>query len=114
METCIFCRITAGELPSTKVAENDSVIAIRDIAPKAPVHILVIPRAHYSDVHAIPDEKMNLMGEIFALVNTIVAEEDLAEKGYRLVINSGKNGCQAVPHLHVHILGGQTLSPAMG
>ena len=109
MENCIFCKIINGEIPADKVYENDSVIAFNDINPQAPTHILVIPKEHYSNIHSVPENKNNLLGELFRAVSHIVKEQKLTENGYRLVINSGKDGGQEVDHIHVHLLGGRSL-----
>ncbi len=109
MDNCLFCKIVAGEIPATKVFEDEFTLAFRDIDPKAPTHILVIPKEHYQDMHDIPAEENQLFGKIMSTVSQVVKSEKLIEKGYRLVVNSGNDGGQAVPHIHVHILGGRSL-----
>ena len=109
---CLFCAIAAGEIPSTKVYEDDSILAFRDIAPQAPTHILVIPKTHISGVSAITAEHSALIGHIFAVIPEIARQEGL-ENGYRVVSNCGADGCQSVLHLHFHILGGKKLSEQM-
>ena len=103
----MFCKIVAGEIPSTRVAESDRCIAFRDIGPKAPTHVLVIPRKHYDSVLQVDDPA--LIGEMTAMAKEIAVKEGISEKGFRLVINTGAEGGQTVFHLHLHILGGRQL-----
>lgn len=109
---CLFCKIIAGEIPSTKVYENEWVYAFRDINPQAPVHILVVPKTHIASADAVTAENSALIARIFEAIPKIAQAEGLA-KGYRLVSNIGEHGCQSVKHLHVHILGGKQLSDCM-
>ena len=104
---CLFCRIVAGEIPSTKVAEDDLVIAIRDIAPRAPTHILVMPRDHIASAADLTDADATLVGRIFALAADIARSEGIADGGYRIVTNVGTWGGQTVDHLHFHLMGGR-------
>ena len=112
MSNCLFCKIAAGEIPSTKVYEDESVLAFRDIAPQAPTHILVIPKTHIADVNGINAENAALVAHIFTLIPQIAAAEGLTG-GYRVVSNCGADAGQTVPHLHFHILGGRTLGVEM-
>ena len=112
MSNCLFCKIAAGEIPSTKVYEDESVLAFRDIAPQAPTHILVIPKTHIADVNGINGENAALVAHIFTLIPQIAAAEGLTG-GYRVVSNCGADAGQTVPHLHLHILGGRTLGVEM-
>ncbi len=112
MENCIFCKIIAGDIPSTKVYEDDKVLAFRDIAPMAPTHILVIPKAHIPSVAAITPENSGIVAYIFEIIAKIAAREGL-ESGYRVVSNCGPDAGQTVHHLHFHILGGKVLSTEM-
>ncbi len=112
MSDCLFCKIIGGEIPSTKVYEDDSVLAFRDIAPMAPVHILVIPKTHISSVAAITPENSAVVAHIFEVIAKIAKDEGL-ENGYRVVSNCGSDAGQTVPHLHFHILGGKPLSLEM-
>ena len=107
---CLFCNIIAGSIPAHKVYEDDHAVVFHDINPQAPVHYLAIPREHFSNIHDVPPEKAMILGSLFSAVKTVVDKENLAEKGYRLVINSGKSAGQAVFHIHVHILSGRTLT----
>ena len=110
--SCLFCRIVAGEIPSTKVYEDELVLAFRDIAPQAPTHILVIPKAHIPSVDGITAENSALVAHIFEVIPQIAKAEGL-ENGYRVVSNCGSDAGQTVPHLHFHILGGKTLALEM-
>ena len=109
---CIFCKIAAGEIPSTKVYEDEKILAFRDIAPMAPTHILVIPKAHIGSVAEITAQNAELVAHIFTIIPQIAKEEGL-ENGYRVVSNCGEDAGQTVHHLHFHILGGKKLSLEM-
>lgn len=104
---CLFCRISAGELPSTMVHDDELVIAFRDIAPRAPTHILVVPREHVPSAADLTEAHGPLLGRLFSVAAEIARREGLAEAGYRLVSNVGRWGGQTVDHLHVHLLGGR-------
>lgn len=106
---CLFCKIAAGEIPSTKVYEDDVVYAFRDIDPQAPSHILIIPKQHISSVNEINEENCAVVGHIFKVAAEIARAEGIAEEGYRIVTNIGENGGQTVGHLHYHMLGGRSL-----
>lgn len=109
---CLFCKIIAGEIPSTKVYEDDAVLAFRDIAPQAPCHILVIPKHHIPSVDGVTAENSGVVAHIFEVIPQIARAEGL-ENGYRVVSNCGPDAGQTVPHLHFHILGGRTLQLEM-
>ena len=109
---CIFCKIVAGQIPSTKVYEDETVFAFRDINPQAPTHILVIPKAHIGSVAEINADNSAVVAHIFAVIPQIAAAEGLTN-GYRVVSNCGADAGQTVHHLHFHILGGQQLSLEM-
>lgn len=109
---CLFCKIVAGDIPSTKVYEDETVLAFRDIAPMAPTHILVIPKAHIGSVAEITAENSAVVAHIFEVIPQIAKEEGLTE-GYRVVSNCGEHAGQTVKHLHFHILGGKQLSLEM-
>lgn len=109
---CLFCKIIAGDIPSTKVYEDELVYAFRDINPQAPSHILVIPKCHIPSVDGITPENSAVVGHIFAVIPAIAKAEGLLG-GYRVVSNCGKDAGQTVHHLHFHILGGATLSLQM-
>ena len=104
---CLFCRIVAGAIPSTRVYEDDLVVAIRDIAPRAPTHILLLPREHIASALDLTDADAPVVGRILAAAADIARSEGIAEAGYRLVSNVGRWGGQTVDHLHVHLMGGR-------
>jgi histidine triad (HIT) family protein len=104
---CLFCSIAAGSIPSTKVHEDDAVVAFRDIAPRAPTHILVIPREHIASAAELTEAHGQLLGRLFATIAEIARREGIADAGYRLVSNVGQWGGQTVDHLHIHLLGGR-------
>lgn len=108
MSDCLFCRIVAEELPSDRVAESTEVVAFRDIAPIAPVHVLVVPRRHIDSAHAMGPEDSDLLDATFAMIRTVAEQEGVAD-GYRVTTNIGPGGGQSVPHLHFHVLGGRQL-----
>ena len=112
MTNCLFCKIIAGDIPSTKVYEDDLVLAFRDIAPQAPTHILVIPKAHIASVAEINEENSQVVAHIFRIIPQIAKAEGL-EGGYRVVSNCGDDAGQTVHHLHFHILGGKKLALEM-
>lgn len=112
MENCLFCRIVAEEIPSTKVYEDETVLAFRDIQPQAPVHILVIPKTHIPSVNGVTPECSGVVAHIFEVIPAIAAAENL-KTGYRVVSNCGPDAGQTVNHLHFHILGGKVLSVGM-
>jgi len=112
MSDCLFCKIVAGDIPSTKVYEDDTVLAFQDIAPMAPTHILVIPKAHIGSVAEVTGENSAVVAHIFEVIPAIAKAEGL-EKGYRVVSNCGPDAGQTVHHLHFHILGGKQLSLEM-
>ncbi|MEX0979839.1 MAG: histidine triad nucleotide-binding protein [Gemmatimonadota bacterium] len=104
---CIFCRIASGEIDSDRVYDGERVVAFRDLDPKAPTHILVIPRAHVPSVADLEDGDAPVIGELLLAARDIAREEGLVESGYRLVLNSGAGAGQSVFHLHLHLLGGR-------
>ena len=110
--SCLFCKIINGEIPSTKVYEDETVLAFRDIAPQAPTHILVIPKAHIPSVDGITAENSAVVAHIFEVIPGIAQAEGL-EHGYRVVSNCGADAGQTVQHLHFHILGGKALALEM-
>ena len=113
MENCLFCKIVAGEIPSTKVYEDDAILAFRDINPQAPVHILVVPKTHIQDTDGITAENSGLVAHMFEKIPQIAKAEGL-DNGYRVITNCGPDSGQMVPHLHFHVLGGRALRGEMG
>ena len=112
MSNCLFCKIVAGEIPSTKVYEDELVLAFRDIAPQAPTHILVVPKTHIQDCNGITAENSAVVARIFEVIPQIAKAEGLVT-GYRVVSNCGSDAGQTVSHLHFHILGGKPLALEM-
>ncbi len=111
-ENCLFCKIIAGDIPSKKAYEDELVYAFHDINPQAPVHILVIPKAHIASVDEVNAENSAYVARIFELIPKIAADAGL-KNGYRVISNCGDDACQSVKHLHFHIVGGAQLSEKM-
>ena len=112
MDNCLFCRIISGEIPSTKVYEDDDVFAFRDIAPQAPVHILVIPKTHIASAGEVTEENSVLVAKCFEAIAKIAVQEKL-DSGFRVISNCGPDAGQTVPHIHFHILAGKKLGEKM-
>ena len=106
---CLFCRIVAEEFPATKVHEDDLIIAIRDIHPAAPVHLLLVPREHIESALDLTDLDARLVGRLVAVAANLARSAGIADGGYRLVVNAGVDGGQTVNHLHLHLLGGRAM-----
>ena len=106
---CLFCKIIAGEIPSSKVYEDDLVYAFNDISPAAPTHVLIIPKKHISSANELNEENAAIVSHIFLVAAKIAGQLGIAENGYRIVNNCGKDGGQTVGHLHFHLLGGRNL-----
>jgi histidine triad (HIT) family protein len=106
-DACLFCRIVADEIPSARVHEDEHVIAFRDVAPRAPTHILVIPREHIASAADLTEADGPLLGRLFAVAAAVAREQGIADSGYRLVTNVGRWGGQTVDHLHLHLMGGR-------
>lgn len=111
---CIFCKIVAGKIPATILYQDERVFALRDIEPKAPTHLLVIPREHIPTVADLGDEQRDLVAHLIYVASELAKKEGVAVSGYRLVINCGREGGQQVPHLHLHLLGGRQMTGEMG
>ena len=106
---CIFCKINAGDIPADFVYRDNDAFVIRDIAPKAPVHLLVIPAVHVERIAELGSEAMSIVAAMFRAAKEAVKIEGIADRGYRLIVNQGEEGGQEVPHLHMHVLGGKRL-----
>ncbi|MCJ7523510.1 MAG: histidine triad nucleotide-binding protein [Dehalococcoidia bacterium] len=106
---CIFCRIISGDIPSDILYQDEQVVAFRDITPKAPVHLLLVPRKHIESVAELSEDEASIMGHLVTAANRLAREAGISEKGYRMVVNSGPEGGQEVPHLHLHLLGGRQM-----
>lgn len=107
---CLFCKIIAGEIPCTKVYEDETVLAFRDINPQAPTHVLVIPKKHMANILECDGETMRAL---LSAIQIVAKQENVAADGFRIVSNCGKNGAQSVNHLHIHLMGGKQLSESM-
>ena len=114
MTDCVFCKIIAGEIPSTHVFRSEEVTAFRDLHPAAPTHILIVPNRHIDSVNALTSGDEGLIGRLFTTAKQIAAQEGIAESGYRLVINTNAHAGQTVFHLHLHLLGGAPMKSLMG
>ena len=112
MTDCLFCKIIAGQIPSSRVYEDELVYAFRDINPMAPVHILIVPKEHIASADGVTAENSAAVARIFECVPKIAAAEGLSN-GYRVITNCGEDGCQSVKHLHFHLLGGKKLPESM-
>ncbi|MBQ3379640.1 MAG: histidine triad nucleotide-binding protein [Clostridia bacterium] len=109
MDDCLFCKIIAGEIPSKKIYEDEKCYAFYDISPQAPVHFLVIPKTHIKDANALNAENADVVAHAYVKIAEIAKTLGIAEDGYRIVNNCGKNGQQSVAHLHFHVLGGRMM-----
>ena len=112
-DNCIFCKIVKGDIPSSKVYEDDVCLAFRDINPQAPTHILVIPKTHIESCARIDDSNASIVGHIFTVIAKIAEQEGLTQKGFRLISNCGRDAGQTVPHLHFHILAGKGMGEVL-
>lgn len=112
MENCIFCKIIKGEIPSDIVYSDDECIVIRDIAPQAPTHLLMIPKEHYATVVELNENRAAVLGRCMEKIGKLAVELGLTD-GFRIIMNQGEDACQTVKHLHVHVLAGKKLSEKM-
>ncbi len=110
MTECIFCKIVAGQIKANVVLDDQRVMAFRDVNPKAPVHILIIPKKHIERFSVMPESDLDLLADIQRAVKKIAAQEKISEKGFRLITNNGKDAGQTVDHMHFHMLGGKAMS----
>lgn len=108
-EDCIFCKIIKGEIPSSKVYEDEEILAFNDINPAAPIHILLIPKKHIKSLAELKAGDEKVIGKIYQVINKIAEKQEFKEKGYRVITNCGKDGGQEVEHLHFHLLAGKQL-----
>lgn len=108
-ETCLFCRIIAGSIPARLAHEDDEALAFHDIDPRAPVHVLIVPRRHIAAVDSLDDKDAAVMGRLLLVARRLARELGVADSGYRLVINNGADAGQSVAHIHMHLLGGRPL-----
>jgi histidine triad (HIT) family protein len=110
MSDCLFCAIAVGDIPADVVHSDDECVVFRDISPQAPLHVLVIPRAHHANAAALAAQDPELAGRLLQVAGRIAAESGLAEEGYRIVTNTGDDAGQSVHHVHFHVLGGRGLA----
>lgn len=110
MGDCIFCKIVNKEIPSTKVYEDDKVLAFKDISPEAPVHIVIVPKEHIRSANELNENNASIVAHIFTIINKIAEEQGIKNSGYRIINNCGEHGGQTVNHIHFHLLGGRNLS----
>ena len=113
MEDCIFCKLARGEIPSSKVYEDEQVVAFNDLNPQAPVHVLIVPKAHYANLNEAGGMPEALLAALLRAASRIAAQLGLDKSGYRIVSNCGPDACQSVQHLHIHLLGGAKLAEKM-
>jgi histidine triad (HIT) family protein len=109
-ENCIFCRIVDGDIQAEVVREDKDTIAFRDLDPRAPVHVLVIPKRHIASVNEVTAEDRDIMGALFVAARAVAEREQIAERGYRVVMNTGNDAGQSVNHAHLHVLGGRPMT----
>ena len=109
MSDCLFCKMVAGEIKPDVVYEDDAVMAFRDVNPQAPLHVLVIPRAHIATTNDLTAENVDIVGKLYLAAKQIAADEGVAEPGYRMVMNCNPGAGQSVYHIHLHLLGGRSL-----
>lgn len=114
MTECIFCKIIAGDIPSTNVFHDEQVTAFRDLNPATPTHILLVPNKHIDSINMLTNNDEQLMGHLFTTAKHIAAQEGIAEGGYRLIINTNAHAGQTVFHIHLHLLGGAPMKHPMG
>ena len=114
MSTCTFCNIIAGKAPSEKIYHDDLVTAFKDIHPVAPIHILIVPNIHIDSINEISPEEEGLIGHMFVIARQIAEQKGISRSGFRLIINTGKDGGQVIYHLHLHLIGGRPMRYPMG
>lgn len=110
MEDCLFCKIAKGEIPSSKVYEDEEVLAFKDINPEAPIHLIIIPKKHITSLNELKEEDSKIISHIFMVIQKLTKDFEIAESGYRVVNNCGEHGGQSVLHMHFHLLGGRSLN----
>lgn len=114
MDDCVFCQIAAGKIPTEFLYQDEDAAAFRDINPAAPTHIIIIPKKHIPSLADLSEADLPLMGHMVKIANQLAKQAGILERGYRLVVNCGKEGGQVVPHLHIHLLGGRRIADEMG
>ncbi len=114
MSECIFCKIVQGEIPAKKVHEDEAYLAFYDINPKAKVHVLIVPKKHLEPTEGLKREDISILGGLFIMAQEVARKTGVFDSGYRLIVNSGPHSGQEVPHLHMHLLGGEELGALVG
>ena len=109
MKDCLFCKIVAGEIPSEKIYEDEKVLVFKDIHPVAPVHVLIIPKVHITNMNEVNSENSHIIARVFEVIPELAKQFNMDEKGYRIICNCGEDGGQVVNHLHYHLIGGKHL-----
>ena len=109
MTDCIFCKIAQKEIPTELLYEDEDIIAFNDIAPKSPVHILIVPKKHIDSVNNLEEENKELLGRLVLIAKDMAKEKGISETGYRLIFNTGRDAGQTVDHIHLHLMGGEKL-----
>jgi len=112
-ENCLFCKIIEGKLPSEIVYEDELTVAFKDIHPQAPIHVLIVPKTHLETLNEASASDKDYLGQMLLTAKEIAAGQGLSERGYRLIVNVGRDGGQLVGHLHMHLVGGKPLGPKM-
>ena len=110
MSDCLFCKIVNGEIPADIVFESDTAVAFRDISPQAPTHVLIIPRKHIATINDIDDDDQAIVGSLFSAARDVARQEEIADNGYRVVMNCNEDAGQTVFHIHLHLLGGRPMN----
>ena len=113
MDSCIFCKIVKKEIPATLLFENDKVLAFADLHPQAPVHLLIIPKTHYSNLNEVPEAELGIIEEMYRAARQLAAQKGLQDRGYRLAMNVNPEGGQTVFHVHMHLLGGRQMGGSL-
>jgi histidine triad (HIT) family protein len=113
MDSCIFCRVANKEIPATLLFEGDEVLAFPDINPQAPIHILIIPKRHFSHLGEMKPQDMKIIQEMFEAARLLAAKQGIQDRGYRLALNVNREGGQSVYHVHMHLLGGKQMGPSL-
>jgi histidine triad (HIT) family protein len=113
MNDCVFCKIVKKEIPVTPLYENEQVLAFADLHPMAPIHLLVIPKAHYSTLNDVPDGELKVIEEMYRAARQLAGQKGIQERGYRLAMNVNPEGGQSVFHVHLHLLGGRPMGPSL-
>jgi len=113
-QECLFCRIIANEIPSEVIYQDEDFLAFRDIEPQAPTHLIIVPKTHIPSLAELTEQQRGLIGRLIILAQKLAEKEAIAQRGFRLAINSGPEGGQVIPHLHFHLIGGRKLSDQLG